>query len=106
MDKNIIIEITTCIYSLAQNTTYNDHNGNIGKIELFFDFTTKSLCLCTTEGFSDSFYICFSKFGKFNINKNLFDLVHDLGYIREAVETKRKDGKLILTWCKEIILEI
>ena len=64
-DKIIITEITLCIYSLAQNTTYNDGNGNIGKIELFIDNTTNSLCLCTTEGLVDSYYICFSKFGKF-----------------------------------------
>lgn len=102
MDKTIIIEITICIYSLAQNATYNDGNGNVGKIELFIDLTTNSLCLCTTEGSSDSFYICFSKFGNFNINKNLFDI----GHIKEAVETQRKDGTLILTCCKGTILKV
>lgn len=101
-DKTIITEITLCIYSLAQNTTYNDGNGNIGKIELFIDNTTNSLCLCTTEGLVDSFYICFSKFGKFNINKSLFDF----GLIKEIVETKRIEGKLILTCSKGIILEV
>lgn len=101
-DKAIITEIILCIYSLAQNTTYNDGNGNMGKIELFIDNITNSLCLCTTEGLVDSFYICFSKFGKFNINKSLFDF----GLIKEVVETKRIEGKLILTCSKGIILEV
>jgi len=101
-NKTIVTEITLCIYSLAQNTTYNDENGNIGKIELVIDNNTNSLCLCTTEGLADSFYICLSKFGRFNINKSLFEF----GFIKEVVETKRIEGKLILTCSKGIILEI
>lgn len=102
INNDIIIEITICIYSLAQYTKYDDANGCSGKIELFVDGTTNSLCLCTTEGHGNSFFVCLAKFGNFNINKSLFDS----GHIKEPVETLRTKDKLILKCSKGNILEV
>lgn len=99
IDENIITEITVCIYSLAQDTTYENDQGINGKIVLFLN--EGSLCMMTTEGNLDSSYICFSKFGNFNIELNI-----EAGHIKEPVETERKDGNLYLKCSQGTIFKI
>ena len=91
LDKEAIEELTLCVFSLAQFSEYVDKKGvRIGRIELFVA-ADRSLALVTTEGNDDSLYVCFSKFGCFELARNV-----EGGRLNEAVETIRIDGKLRL----------
>lgn len=99
IDEEIINELTLCVFSLAQFTNYIDKKGRgRGRIELFFG-KDRSLALVTTEGESDSLYVCFSKFG-------CFELCRDIpgGYLENVVETIRINGRLRLRDTKGFII--
>lgn len=99
IDDEIIGELTLCVFSLAQFTNYIDKKGRgRGRIELFFG-KDRSLALVTTEGESDSLYVCFSKFG-------CFELCRDIpgGYLENVVETIRINGRLRLRDTKGFII--
>ena len=99
IDEEIINELTLCVFSLAQFTNYIDKKGRgRGRIELFFG-KDRSLALVTTEGESDSLYVCFSKFG-------CFELCRDIpgGYLENVVETIRINGRLRLRDTKGLII--
>lgn len=90
ISKEIIKEITLCVFSLAQHTLYDDEKGHSGKMDLF-QGKDKSIALTTLENNSHSLFVCFAKFGKFDFVRNL-----SAGYMRKPVETIRKDGRLRL----------
>ncbi len=83
-------DILLCVFSLTQNTKYDDKKGHIGYIELFQEESGK-LGLYTTEGFGDSLYICFAKSECFNFTKR-----YPAGRIDQPVETVRENGILRL----------
>lgn len=90
-EDNTIEELTLCVFSLAQYTKYTDGNGaGSGRIDLFIG-KDNSIALTTTEGKSDSLYICFSKFGNFKLCREI-----PAGHLRNPVEAVRVDGKLRL----------
>lgn len=90
-DDRIIEEITLCVFSLAQFTTYSDEKGRgSGVIELFIG-KDNSMALATTEGKRDSLYVCFSKFGCFKPCREISG-----GHLRNPVEAIRENGKLRL----------
>ncbi len=94
-----IEEITLCVFSLAQFTTYNDLKGRgSGRVELFFG-KDNSMALTTTEGKRDSLYVCFSKFGCFKLCREI-----SAGYLKNPVEAIRESGKLRLRDCEGYIL--
>ena len=106
--ESVLLEISLCIYSLAQDTQYNktkispDTAEEItykGTVKLF-----QSICgnlnLFTTEGQSNSPFICFAQIGPYHYQKEF-----PSGYINEPVETFRDNGVLHLkTMSGEIII--
>lgn len=88
---NVLEDLTLCVFSLAQFSCYKDKEGReSGKLELFVG-RDNSLALMTTEGNSDSLYICFSKFGSFKLCRKI-----PAGHLKNPVETVRENGKLRL----------
>lgn len=88
---NVIEDLTLCVFSLAQFTCYIDEKGRgTGKLELFIG-KDNGLALATTEGKSDSLYICFSEFGNFRLCREI-----SAGYLGNPVEAVRVDGRLRL----------
>lgn len=91
IDEEIINELTLCVFSLAQFTNYIDKKGRgRGRIELFFG-QDGSLALATTEGELDSLYVCFFKFGCFELCRDISG-----GHLQDVVETVRINGRLRL----------
>lgn len=91
--EELLLDLTMCIYSLAQNTLYSTKDGNEkynGKIELFQDHNG-NLNLCTIETQPQSPYICFAQIGPYKYKK-IFPSTH----IEETVETFRENGVLHL----------
>lgn len=83
------LEIMLCLFSLLQNTEYFSNSGS-GKIVLV-QGKEGVLSLATTEGKSDSFYVCFSKYGPYS-----FCYEYPAGIITDIVETKRIQNELQL----------
>lgn len=98
IDKNIIKEITLCVFSLAQFTKYNDKNGHTGHIELFMG-EDNSLGLITVGNEPDSLYICFAKCDNVVFERKLF-----AGHFEEPIETERINGTLRIKYMNEYIL--
>lgn len=93
IDSDIVLEISVCIFSLAQYSEYTS-GDYFGKVEIFISKNSESseLALCTTEGKGDSGYICFAKCGPFsNMNQSF-----PIGRINNAIETYRENGLLHL----------
>lgn len=89
ISKQSLADIMLCMFSLAQYTEYSSSRGT-GKI-VMFQGKNGVLSLETTEGFPDSFYICFSQFGPY---KFLYEYL--AGMITAVVETKRVANELRL----------
>ena len=90
IDFDIVLEISVCIFSLAQYSEYTS-GDYFGKVEIFISKSSE-LALCTTEGRGDSVYICFAKCGPFsNMNQSF-----PIGRINNAIETYRENGLLHL----------
>ncbi len=85
----IIIEITICVFSLAQYTVYDDKKGNRGRIELCQN--DYSLALTTVADGEYTFFVCFAEVKVFDMKKK-----YPFGHIDEIVETERTDGILHL----------
>lgn len=84
----LLLELSMCIFSLAQDTEYKSDEVN-GKMKLFM-FSNGNLSLCTTENLSAR-YVCFATIGPFESKRG------ELGFpICNPVETFRKDGVLHL----------
>lgn len=85
----LLLELSICIYSLAQNTEY--HFDDIGaKMELFM-FSDGYLALSTTECSKESPYVCFARIGPFDLKTG------NQGFpIYNPVETFRENGILHL----------
>lgn len=98
LDKNIIKEITICVFSLAQYTNYVDKQGHTGHVELFMGID-KSLGLITVGNESDSLYICFASCGGFTLKKGI-----PAGHFKEPIKTERVDGFLRIKYMDEYIL--
>ena len=99
LSSPIIIEITVCVFSLAQSTEYvGKKSGNKGKIELC-QGNDNCLALVSVADGKDSPYICFSKVGSFEYKKQYF-----WGIIDEPVEAVRIDGNLRLKTATEYII--
>lgn len=90
ISKEIIKEITLCVFSLTQHTLYDDENGHSGKVDLF-QGKDKSIALVTSENNSHSLFVCFAKFGRYDFVREL-----SAGYMRKPVETVRENGRLRL----------
>ncbi len=91
INDDIIKEITLCIYSLAQKTVYDDKKRHNGTIEFGADSRTGEIALLTTEGRKDSLYICFAKYGGYNV-----DFKYEVLPIKMIIHTDRSSGKLEL----------
>lgn len=98
LDKNIIKEITICVFSLAQFTNYDDRNGHTGHVELFMG-NDNSLGLITVGNEPESLYICFAKCDNFAFKKELY-----AGHFKEPIKTERVDGDLRIRYMDEYIL--
>lgn len=101
IDDDVVKEITLCIFSLAQKTSYKDKKGHNGVIEFDAISRTGEIALLTTEGKNDSLFICFSKYGGYTI-----DAKYDEKQINDVVCTYREDGKLKLKSNLDIIIEV
>lgn len=86
MTERISRDIVLCIVALAQYCEFGDG----AKFELF-QSPDGYIDLTTTEGKSDSYYICFCKVGPYE-----FAQEYEAGYISEPVEALRIDGRLRL----------
>ncbi len=95
--NELLYDLTLCIYSLVQDSQY-DNNTWSGTIELFQD-QNGMLSLCTTEGKSDSVYVCFALYGPYE-----FQYMFPAGHITESVETYRHDGILHLRTLSGVII--
>ena len=82
LTKSILLEITMCIYSLAQSTIYKD-NSVQGELLLFHD-VDGHLSLNTKETKERTKYILFAKYGKYSFTDDC-----PVGIISHPVETKR-----------------
>lgn len=90
-NNKILEDITLCVFSLAQFTIYkDDKGGGSGKLELFIS-AEGNLMLATTEGNSDSLYICYSGFGNYNPCRYI-----PAGKLKNPVETVRINETLRL----------
>lgn len=98
LDKNIIKEITICVFSLAQYSNYEDEDGNSGHVELF-QGKDNSLGLITVGNEPGSLYICFAKCDNFAFKKEL-----NGGHFIEPIVTERIDGELKIKYMDEYIL--
>lgn len=85
-------EITACIYSLAQYTqlVQLDSKALTGHVALAIDIHN-NLCLCTAETTSSAPFICFAKYGPYDIPEQT-----KRGLLREPVQTFREKGELHL----------
>lgn len=93
LDAESIEEITLCVFSLAQFSTYNDKKGRGSGVVKLFVGRDNSLALVTTEGKEESLYVCFSKFGKVKLYREI-----PAGIMRNPVEAVRRKGEL---WLKD-----
>lgn len=100
IDDIVIKEITLCIFSLAQKSIYNK-DGYSGVVE--FDAISKDgeIALLTTEGNTNSFYICFLKYGGYKVDSKC-----DVEPILDIVYTFRDNGKLKLKCKSDTIIEV
>ncbi|MCM1121188.1 MAG: hypothetical protein NC416_01255 [Eubacterium sp.] len=98
LDKNIIKEITICVFSLAQYTNYDDNHGHTGHIELFMG-KDNSLGLITVGNKPESLYICFAKCDNLMFKKEL-----SAGHFKEPIKTERMNGDLKIKYMNEYIL--
>lgn len=98
LDKNIIKEMTICVFSLAQFTTYDDGDGHAGHIELF-QGKDNSLGLITIGNDPGALYICFAKCDNFKFEKELSG-----GRFKEPIKTERVDGNLRIKYMDGYIL--
>ncbi len=88
--KQLLKEITLCVFSLSQFTEYNDGKNHAGKIMLLQGHPG-SLAMCTTEGHPTSLYICFAIIDDIN-----FCRTYAAGCLVDPVEAVRIDGVLRL----------
>lgn len=98
LDKNIIKEITICVFSLTQYTNYDDNAGHTGHVELFMG-KDNSLGLITVGNEPGSLYICFAKCDNLKLKKEL-----SAGHFKEPIKTERVDGDLRIKYMDEYIL--
>lgn len=99
LSDKAICDLVVCVFSLMQGTEYKDGKGHHGRIDLFQD-AKNCLDLCTTEGYSNSYYVCFSQSAPVAFLKSF-----SAGHIHQAVETFRDAGILHLrTSAGEIII--
>lgn len=89
ISDTVLQEITLCIFSLAQGTSYGDQSYS-GTVQLF-QSSGGQLSLCTTEGLPHSLFIRFMILDGINGKNRKFD-----GVIELAVETCRINGVLHL----------
>ena len=82
---DIIAELTLCIYSLTQFSSYEKGQ------EVLFQSKDGELALVTKAAEDDSPFVCFAKYGPFQFAKE-----YPAGYITEPVETVRENGRLRL----------
>lgn len=95
LSDQLLQEITLCIFSLAQDTTYDSNHKKKeeefhGRIWLF-QASNGQISLCTTDGSPHSLYVRFMVAEGVKGENRKFD-----GVIDCPVETFRKDGKLHL----------
>lgn len=83
--EEMILEITLCIYSLAQNTEYD----NCAEMTLLY--INNKFSLCTKEKEKNSPYICFAQYGPYQYSNIIPE-----GELEKIVETYRENGKLLL----------
>jgi len=98
LDKNIIKEITICVFSLAQYANYDDKKGHTGHIELFMG-KDHSLGLTTVGNEPGSLYVCFAKCENF-----VFKIELSAGHFKAPIETERINGVLMIKYMDEYIL--
>ena len=90
IDNETILEITLCVFSLAQFTEYDDDKGHKGFIDLMQGLDG-SLALYTHEGTPQSLYVCFALAKGFNFITEM-----PAGHILSPVYTIRENGILRL----------
>lgn len=106
VDLKTIKEISLCIFSLASSSKYyyfdNKKKVKLGKVIFIADSKDKSIELFTTEGKSNSLYVCLAKIEGFKVSKD-----YEIGdiYTRNQIYTYRENGKLKLRNSKKIIIE-
>lgn len=92
--KRVLLEISLCIISLAQNVEFKD----AGYFKIFQN-NKNEIALCTTEGKAESVFVTFFIIGPFSFRR-----IYDGGLINDAVETIRVNGRLKLKCNGEYIL--
>ena len=98
LTEKIILEITLCVFSLCQDTIYDDKKGCWGKIALWQSLNGY-FSLTTTEGNKYSLHVCFAKCGSFDMKYEF-----PVGKINVPVETYRENGELHLRTSDIIIM--
>ena len=91
MNSRLLKEITICIFSLAQGSEYEDKTGKHHGYLMLIRGKNNTLSLSTTEGESNSLYICFSLLNDIEYNEKRTDFIY-----MNPVETVRIEGKLRL----------
>ena len=99
-DEKIVIEITICIISLAQDTKYYKEEKIIGKVEPFID-GKKYLTLVTSENRIDSPMVCLIKIGPFD---NIID--ENYGFFDYPIEVIRNNKVLCIIYNTKCILSL
>lgn len=90
-NKRLMDEITLCICSLASGSVYKKNEQSFGKMYAFFN--TETIALMTTEGNPDSLSVWYFVYKGITAEiKNKYGYQH----CKEAFETKRIDGDLVL----------
>ena len=90
LNERLLKEITICIFSLAHGSEYMDVKGHHGYLILGRG-KNNTLALSTTEGNSDSLYVCFCLLRDIDFNQKREDFLY-----QNPVETERINGKLRL----------
>ena len=90
LNERLLKEITICIFSLAHGSEYMDKNGHHGYLVLVRG-KNNTLALSTTEGNTNSLFICFFLLRNIEFNQEREDFLY-----KNPVETERVDAKLRL----------
>ena len=98
IDKNIIREITLCIFSLSQKSEFSNTKGEKGIIE-FDALPEGAIGLLTTEGYKNSLFICLAKYSGYKVNEKYSKFP-----METIVYTERINGNLVLKTEDEIVV--
>lgn len=82
MNKRLMDEITICVCSMANGSTYDDNQGHTGV--LYLGFSKNKIALVTTEGGKDSLHVSFFVYSGLSIDVDWHDAYFG-SWVSEAV---------------------